>query len=124
MERASRLCTELHCGRKDQQMERESSQLVEVIAQRDNLTLFTDGERRYSYGLFGICHEVIRNGKPGRPSKGLPKEIRVGLKNKGSLLNRGRKRKKFEAPVGEHPQTDSLIPSAQIHANHVAMREG
>ena len=54
--------------------------LAQVIEQTDSLSLLTDGERRYGNLLFEICYEVIRNGKPGRPLKRLPKGVRVRLK--------------------------------------------
>lgn len=41
------------------------------------------------------------------------------LKNKGSKKRRGRPRPKYQAPVPEHPQTESVIAPATIHANHV-----
>jgi hypothetical protein len=79
MERGSRFLWELHCGRKDQQLFEQALQcLAEVIKQTDSLSLLTDGERRRSGNLlFEICHEVIRNGQPGRPQKRLPKGVRV-----------------------------------------------
>lgn len=120
MERGSRFLWELHCGRKDQQLfEQALSGLAEVIEKTDSLSLFTDGERRYGNLLFEICHEVIRNGKPGRPKKRLPKGVRVRIKNKGSKKRPGRRRKKYQAPVREHPDTEHLVTEAQIHANHV-----
>ena len=74
MERSSRFLWELHCGRKDQQLFKAALEcLAEVIEQTGSLSLFTDGERRYGNLLFEICHQVIRNGKPGSPLKRLPK---------------------------------------------------
>jgi hypothetical protein len=67
--------------------------------------------------LFEICHEVILNGKPGRPAKRLPKDVRVRLKNKGSKKRPGRQRQKYQAPVPEHPQTVHEIAHEEIHAN-------
>ncbi|MEA5465335.1 IS1 family transposase, partial [Leptothoe sp. PORK10 BA2] len=84
-----------------------------------SISLLTDGERRYGNLLFEICHDVIRNGKPGRPSKRLPKGVRVRLKNKGSKKRPGRRRKKYQAPVPEHPQTEHQVKDSSIHANHV-----
>jgi len=110
----------LHCGSKDQQLfKRALNTLVEVIEQTEELSLFTDGERRYGNLLFDICHEVIRDGQPGRPPKPLPKGIRVRLKNKGAKKRVGRPRKKYEAPVPEHPQTETKVVENEIHANHV-----
>ncbi len=116
----SRFLWELHCGSKDQQLlKRALNTLVEVISQTEDLSLFTDGERRYGNLLFDICHEVIRDGKPGRPPKPLPKGIRVRLKHKGAKKRVGRPRKKYEAPVPEHPQTETKVVENEIHANHV-----
>ena len=67
--------------------------------------------------LFEICHEVIRTGKPGRPSKRLREGVRVRLKNKGSKTRRGRP--KYQAPLLEHPETVHEIVDKEIHANHV-----
>ncbi|MGC1217617.1 MAG: hypothetical protein WA883_09090 [Phormidesmis sp.] len=120
MERGSRFLWELHCGRKDQQLfERALRCLAQVIKQTGSLSLLTDGERRYGNLLFEICHDVIRSGKPGRPAKRLPKGVRVRLKNKGSKKRTGRRRKKYQAPVAEHPETVHQIADEQIHANHV-----
>ena len=120
MERGSRFLWELHCGRKDQQLfERALRCLAQVIKQTGSLSLLTDGERRYGNLLFEICHDVIRSGKPGRPAKRLPKGVRVRLKNKESKKRTGRRRKKYQAPVAEHPETVHQIADEQIHANHV-----
>jgi hypothetical protein len=62
---------------------------------------------------------VIRNGQPGRPQKRLPKGVCVRLKNKGNKKRPGRRRKKYQAPVPEHPQTEHDVPESHIHANHV-----
>ncbi len=120
MERGSRFLWELHCGRKDQQLfEQALTCLAQVIERTGSISLLTDGERRYGNLLFEICHEVIRNGKPGRPLKRLPKGVRVRLKNKGSKKRPGRQRKKYQAPVPEHPQTEHQVAESSIHANHV-----
>ena len=84
-----------------------------------DLTLLTDGERRYGKILFAICHEVFRTGQPGRAAKRLRKGVRVRLKNKGSKKRPGRKRPKYQAPVPEHSETDTRIENAQIHANPI-----
>lgn len=119
MERGSRFLWALNCGRKDQHMfEQALTLLAEVIAQTGSLTLLSDGERRYGNILFDICCEVIRTGKPGRPKKRLPKGVRVRLKNKGSKKRRGRPRKKYQAPVPEHPDTKHEVEETTIHANH------
>jgi transposase-like protein len=120
MERSSRFLWELDCGRKDKKLfENAITALVQVIEQTGSLSLFTDGERRYGNLLFSICHEVVSTGKPGRPPKRLVKGVQVRLKNKGSKKRRGRPRKKYQAPVPEHPETDRPIEDHQIHANPV-----
>jgi hypothetical protein len=120
MERSSRFLWELNCGNKDEQLFTVALELLcEVIEQSQDLTLLTDGERRYGKLLFAICHEVIHSGKAGRPKKRLPKGVRVRLKNKGSRNRSGRPRPKYQAPVAEHPETDVELENHQIHANHV-----
>jgi hypothetical protein len=74
MERGSRFLWELSCGRKEQQLFEQALELLaKVIEQTGDLTLLTDGERRNGDILFGICHEVLRKGGPGRPKKSYPK---------------------------------------------------
>ena len=42
------------------------------------------------------------------------------MKNKGSQKKKpGRKRKKYQAPQSEHPDTTQNIENTDIHANHV-----
>lgn len=120
IERSSRFLWELECGAKDQQLFEGALRLLcEVIKQTKDLTLLSDGERRYGNILFAICHEVLRDGQPGRPKKRLRQGVRVRLKNKGSKKRAGRKRPKYQAPVPEHPETGSRIENQEIHANHV-----
>ena len=81
--------------------------------------IFTDGERRYGNLLFEICHELVKNGKPGRPTKTFKKGVHVRLKNKGSQAHKkGRKRPKYQSPWREHPATARTIAETDIHANH------
>jgi IS1 family transposase len=120
MARASRFLWELQCGPKDEQLFQQALKtLVAVIEQTGSLSLLTDGERRYGTLLFEICHELLRTGKPGRPKKRLRKGIRVRLKNKGSKKRLGHPRKKYQAPVPEHPDTAHEVEEPDIHANHV-----
>ena len=121
MERSSRFLWQLNCAAKDQTLFEAALQLLcKVIEQTQDLTLLMDGERRYGKILFAICHEVFRTGQPGRATKRLRQGVRVRiLKNKGSKKRSGRKRPKDQAPVPEHPETDTRIENAQIHANHV-----
>jgi hypothetical protein len=70
MDRASRLIWELECGPRETGLfERASQTLRQVIEQTEDLTLFIDGERRYSTLLFQICQEVVRSGHVGLPKK-------------------------------------------------------
>ncbi len=120
MDRKSRFLWELGCGKKDRQLFMKAIRTLEDLVNRtQDLSLITDGERRYGNILFEICHELIRNGKKGRPRKTLKKGIKVRLKNKGSQKHKkGPKRPKYQAPCPEHPDTDQDIEDNDIHANH------
>lgn len=121
MDRASRFIWDLNCGKKDQNLFKESIKTIaKVINQTQDFSLITDGERRYGNMLFEICYELIKNGKPGRPKKTLKKGIKVRIKNKGSQAQKkGPKRPKYQAPCPEHPETNQGIENKDIHANHV-----
>lgn len=70
MDRASRFIWELRCGPRDADLFKQAMQtLSQVIVQTDDLTLLSDGERRYGNILFEMCQEVIRTGQVGRPKK-------------------------------------------------------
>lgn len=120
MDRASRFIWELTCDKKEEALFLQAmEQLVEIIKQTDDLTLLTDGERRYSALLFEICYELLRTGKPGRPKKVLKEGVKVRLKNKGSQSGKpGPKREKYQTPKPEHPDTQQNIKNTDIHANH------
>ena len=93
--------------------------LDKIARQTHALRLFTDGERRYGNLLFEICHELVNNGKRGRPAKTFKKGVHVRLKNKGSQAHKkGRKRPKYQSPWREHPETARTIAETDIHANH------
>lgn len=121
MERASRFMWELQCGEKDRALfEQTMQRLVEVIQQTGDLSLVTDGERRYGNVLFELCRQVVRTGQRGRPKTTLPEGVRVRVKNKGSQAHkRGRKRPRYQAPQPEHPATPSTLAETEIHANHL-----
>lgn len=121
MDRASRFIWAMKCGKKQRQLFQAAIQtLCKVIKQTHDLTLVTDGERRYGNLLFEVCQELIRTGKRGRPRTTLRRGVKVRLKNKGSQAHkRGRKRPKYEAPQSEHPETAQNLTTSQIHANHL-----
>jgi hypothetical protein len=143
LERGTRFLWDLECGRKDRKLFRRSMRtLCRVIKKTDDISLITDGERRYGNILFEICSEVLRTGKRGRPKRTLPKGVKVlaprsccrysqfslpgiqnsvqfNVKNKGSQSHKkGPKRPKYQAPQTEHPQTEQTIMDSDIHANH------
>ena len=121
MDRATRFLWDMHCGRKDRKMFQKAMRLLcHVIEHTGDLTLLTDGERRYGSLLFELCSEALRTGKRGRPKKTLPQGVKVRLKNKGSQRRRrGPKRPKYQAPYPEHPDTVQPVASTDIHANHL-----
>ena len=94
--------------------------VVAYLKQSDDVSFLSDGERRYGNTLFTLCAEALREGQRGRPSQVLPKGMKVRLKNKGSQKTKpGKKCPKYEAPHREHSQTEQMLDSADIHANHV-----
>lgn len=121
MNRATRFIWEMKCGKKDRTLFFWGIRMLkQVIERTDDLTLLTDGERRYGKILFEICHEIIYSGERGRPPKVLRKGVKVRLKNKGSRQSKSEhKRAKYEAPQNEHPLTVQDISDKEIHANHV-----
>ena len=121
MDRATRFIWDMHCGRKDRKLFKNAMCLLcHVIEQTGDLTLLTDGERRYGSLLFELCSVAVRTGKAGRPKKTLRKGVKVRLKNKGSQRHkRGPKRPKYQAPYPEHPQTAQSLETQEIHANHL-----
>ena len=121
LDRASRFLWELHCGEKDADLfEQTMHRLAQVIQQTGDLSLVTDGERRYGNVLFDLCRQVVRTGRRGRPKTTLPEGVRVRVKNKGRQTHtRGRKRPKYQAPQPEHPNTPATLPETDIHANHL-----
>ncbi len=120
MDRASRFIWALDCGPKDRKLFKKAIATLEQIVSRTNdLSLLTDGERRYGNLLFEVCYELVKNGKRGRPKKTLKRGIRVRIKNKGSQAHKtGRKRPKYQRPWAEHPETTQTIEETDIHANH------
>jgi transposase-like protein len=121
MDRASRFIWALDCGKKDRDLFLLAIQrLKEIILRTGDVTLVTDGERRYSLLLFEICQEWFRSGRRGHPRKVLRRGVKVRIKNKGSQSHRrGRKRPKYQTPCSEHPETPQNVLNSEIHANHV-----
>jgi len=121
MERSSRFIVDQRCGTKDEALFKSViSTVCEYISRTGDLSFFSDGERRYGNTLFAFCAEAFRSGKPGRPAKTLPRGVKVRVKNKGDQKHkRGPKRKKYQSPVNEHPETDQKLSESEIHANHV-----
>ena len=56
MDRATRFLWDMQCGRKDRKLFKNAMRLLcHVIEQTGDLTLLTDGERRYGHLLFALC---------------------------------------------------------------------
>jgi len=121
MERASRFLWELKCGQRECSLFQTAMEtLSRVIEQTQDLSLVTDGERRYGNILFEICRQALRTGKVGRPRQTLPEGVKVRVKNKGNQAHKkGPKRPKYQAPQPEHPDTTQDLADADIHANHL-----
>lgn len=118
MERASRFLWTLQCGEREQELFSQAiGDICQVIAQTEDLTLLTDGERRYGNFLFAACCRALYTGQPGQPAQTLPKGVKVRLKNKG--LSPDSSRDKYQTPHREHPQTQQNMADSAIHANHV-----
>jgi len=121
MDRATRFLWDMHCGRKERKMLKKAMGLLcQVIQQTGDLTLLTDGKRRYGSLLFELCRQARHKGTRGRPKKTLPKGVKVRLKNQGSQRRRrGPKRPTYQAPYPEHPDTAQPIATTEMHANHL-----
>lgn len=121
MHRASRFIYEMNCGKKDRSLfENAIKTMAELVDKTDDITLLTDGERRYGNILFETCYELLRTGKPGRPPKTLKKGVTVRVKNKGTQAHKkGPKRPKYQTTCPLHPETPNTISDKETHANHV-----
>jgi transposase-like protein len=120
MDRASRFIWAWDCGKKDRRLFKKAIKtLNKIVKHTKDLSLFTDGERRYGNLLFEICYELVKNGQPGRPKKTFKRGVHVRIKNKGSQAHKkGPKRPKYQSPWAEHPETNRTIAASDIHANH------
>lgn len=121
MDRASRFIWEISCGKKNKSLFKKAIKtLAELVDRTEDITLLTDGERRYGNILFEICHDLLRTGKPGRPRKTLKKGVTVRVKNKGSQSHKkGRKKPKYQTTCPQHPETINEVTDQETHANHV-----
>ena len=69
MERSSRFLWSMDCGKKDKGLFKTAMQhLVDLLRNSQEVSLITDGERRYSNTLFEICYEVLQQGREEGPS--------------------------------------------------------
>ena len=120
MDRASRFIWALDCGTKDRRLFQKAMKTLDKIArQTHDLSIFTDGERRYGNLLFEICYDLVHHGKPGRPKKICKKGGHVRLKKKGAQAHKkGRKRPRYQSPWREHPETARTMEETDIQANH------
>lgn len=119
MDRATRFIWEMSCSKKVEKLFLKAmKKLVKMIKKDKDITLVTDGERRYATTLFTICSELLKTGKRGRPKRVFKKGLKVRVKNKGRGGNK-RGRKKYQAPKNEHPETAQDLNDSDIHANHV-----
>jgi len=120
MDRASRFIWALDCGKKDRKLFQKAIKTLDKIArQTHDLSIFTDGERRYGNLLFEICYDLGKDGRPGRPKKTFKRGVHFSIKNKGSQAHKkGRKRPKYQNPWREHPETTRPMAETDIHANH------
>jgi len=105
---------------KDRRLFKKAIQTLDKLArQTHDLSIFTDGERRYGNLLFEICYELVNNGTPGRPKKTCKRGVHFSIKNTGAQAHKkGRKRPKYQSPWQEHPETARIIAETHIHANH------
>ena len=70
MDRASRFIWHMECGYKTKKLfKRAIKTLADVLKQTEQMTLITDGEKRYGTTLFEVCSEVLKADKRGRPKK-------------------------------------------------------
>jgi hypothetical protein len=74
MERASRFIWVMKCSKKDKRLFKKAIGTLSKIREKtSDITLVTDGERRYGNLLFEICHELVMTGRRGRPKTTLKK---------------------------------------------------
>ena len=120
MDRASRFLWDMHCGRQDRKLVTHTMRLLgEVLEHTGDLTLLTEGERRYGNLLFELCSEALRTGKRGRPNKTRGKGVKVRRKHQGSPRpKRGPKRLTYQAPSPAPPDTAQSMTTKERQAHH------
>ena len=70
IDRSSRFIIDQQCGAKDAALFKSVMGTVcQYISQTQQLSFFSDGERRYGNTLFDLCAQTLRTGKRGRPGK-------------------------------------------------------
>jgi len=115
LERASRFILAAECGPKDESLFMSViEELSDLSKNCKDMSLFTDGERRYGNILFDLCHIWI--GKKGQAVKALPPQIQVRIKNKSSA-RKSSGRPKYQSPWLETAL--QKIDEMDIQANHV-----
>ena len=99
MDRASRFIVDQQCEVKDIELFKSVMGTVcQYIAQTQQLSFFSDGQRLYGNTLFDLCAQTLHTGKRGRPCKTLPEGVKVRVKNKGDQKHkRGTKRPKYHS---------------------------
>ncbi|HEX2245282.1 MAG TPA: hypothetical protein VHH94_03205 [Gammaproteobacteria bacterium] len=91
-----------------------------MINTTGDLALITDGERRYGPVLFGLCSELLRTGKRGRPPRTLPKGIVVRVKHKAHApISAAASGQTIRPLAGSIRKPLRRIENTPIHANHL-----
>jgi hypothetical protein len=107
-------------GKKDRRRFQKAMQtLAKIARQTHDLRLFPDGERRDGQLLFEIGHELVKNGKPGRPKKTFKRGVHVRVQHKGAQAHKkGRQRPKYQSPWKAPPETARPLAATDIQAHH------
>lgn len=114
MERSSRYLLEMKCGEKEQAL--FTHVLKELLAySADDISFFSDGERRYGNTLFELCN--YWSTQKNKAFRSLPPGLNVRLKNKASA-QRNSGLDTYESPVVHAPGAKNILDT-EIHGNHV-----
>ena len=66
MDRATRFIWDMSCSKKTEKLFLNAmKKLAKIIEKNQDITLVTDGERRYASTLFSICSVLLKTGKKG-----------------------------------------------------------